>query len=474
MEPLNYQTNVADPMARTLAGYQGGLDMAGQMKQQLLAQEAGQRAQEMHPLQMQGAQLGLEQTAQNMQIQQQQADQQAQAFAQQQAAAARQEAWRAQFGDLIKKGKAATFDDVAALNGAYPEMSSATQEYYSGLNEDRQKPLVATLGGALAAIRAGQPDIAKKIAYDFVGAARNTGDEQLAGLADAASKMIDINPDIAAAQLGLMLHQIDPTIAKDVIEGTGIQVRSSDILPDGTVIAVTDKGTRVTSPDGRELKGEEAALAIKAANAYGVDTEQQKTAARETGKLETQAGLGAAASGAEALGKLTIEKAGQAYDALGKVRQNVSNIDEALSALDRGANSGAVAKFFPNITEASASLENAMSRMGLDVIGSVTFGALSESEMKLAMETAVPRNLSEPDLRTWLQRKKDAQNKAFDALFNAASYLSKPGNTLNTWIEQQRGGSASDIASQLLAKMKADPSYIPTDAEMQQLQGGGQ
>ena len=48
----------------------------------------------------------------------------------------------------------------------------------------------------------------------------------------------------------------------------------------------------------------------------------------------------------------------------------------------------------PSVTEASASLENAMNRMGLDVIGSVTFGALSEGEMRLAMDTAVPRGLA--------------------------------------------------------------------------------
>ncbi len=81
--------------------------------------------------------------------------------------------------------------------------------------------------------------------------------------------------------------------------------------------------------------------------------------------------------------------------------------------------------------------------MGLDVVGSVTFGALSEGEMRLAMQTAAPRDLSPPELRNWLARKRDAQIKAADMLADAAQYLTKPGNTINGWIERNRAAKAS-------------------------------
>jgi hypothetical protein len=85
-----------------------------------------------------------------------------------------------------------------------------------------------------------------------------------------------------------------------------------------------------------------------------------------------------------------------------------------------------------------------MNRLGLDVISSVTFGALSEGEMSLAMETAVPRNLDEGALREWLLDKKAAQEKAAEALYQAAVYLGKPGNTLAKWLAEK--GSAKGVA----------------------------
>jgi len=91
----------------------------------------------------------------------------------------------------------------------------------------------------------------------------------------------------------------------------------------------------------------------------------------------------------------------------------------------------------PNVTLASGQLETAMNNMGLDVISSVTFGALSEGEMRLAMETAVPRNLPPEELKKYLQNKKSAQIKAKAALTKAATYLSNPANSLNTWLQEQ-------------------------------------
>ncbi len=84
-----------------------------------------------------------------------------------------------------------------------------------------------------------------------------------------------------------------------------------------------------------------------------------------------------------------------------------------------------------------------MNQLGLDVIGSVTFGALSEGEMKLAMETAVPRNLDGPQLKEWLVQKRAAQEKAAKARRAAAIYLGTPGNTLKGWLESQGKTSAA-------------------------------
>jgi len=158
--------------------------------------------------------------------------------------------------------------------------------------------------------------------------------------------------------------------------------------------------------------------------------------ASESARLRAQANLGGAAAAAEDIGKATVAAGMSAWEGYGKLQTSLGNIDEAISAIDGGSQSGFVYNMLPNVTQASASLENAMQRMGLDVIGSVTFGALSEGEMKLAMSTAVPQNLKPADLRAWLVRRRDAQEKAAAMLANAAQFMTVPGNTINGWIQK--------------------------------------
>ena len=54
----------------------------------------------------------------------------------------------------------------------------------------------------------------------------------------------------------------------------------------------------------------------------------------------------------------------------------------------------------------------------------MAFGALSESELELALQTALPTNLSEDALSDWLRRKRDAQDKLADYLTQQARFLS--------------------------------------------------
>jgi hypothetical protein len=222
-------------------------------------------------------------------------------------------------------------------------------------------------------------------------------------------------------------------------------VQSVQSLPDGgAVYYMKDGSIIVRDVSGNQLTGQDAQDYVRAAQAYGADLERSIYASRETGRLETQADLGAAAEGAKASGGLTIERGFEAYDQAVKAGESLSIIDDAINAIDQGAQSGVVYNMLPNVTQASASLENAMNRMGLNVISSVTFGALSEGEMRLAMETAVPQNLAPADLRAWLVAKRDAQAKARDALINAARYLTQPGNTVSGWLDQQAQGQGAE------------------------------
>lgn len=174
---------------------------------------------------------------------------------------------------------------------------------------------------------------------------------------------------------------------------------------------------------------------------------------------------GGAAEGAKDLGKASIAAGVSAWEDYGKLQSSIGTIGEAITAIDNGADSGMIAKYLPNVTEASASLNNAMDRMGLDVVGSVTFGALSEGELRLAMNTAVPRDLEPPELRSWLLKKQAAQQKAANMLSDAAQYLTRPGNTINGWIEKNK--QARQAAPQGPAEPARDdvPANVPFDPQ---------
>jgi len=221
--------------------------------------------------------------------------------------------------------------------------------------------------------------------------------------------------------------------------GGSDKVQSSKTTPDGTTILVMKDGTtKVISAQGVELKGQARADAIKASEEYGAKL--QGVRAQERG-----------------LADFTAKQVGQAFAQIGKIKTNIGNINEAIDAIDKGANTGVIASKFPNITAASIQLANVRNQLGLDVIGSVTFGALSEGELNLALDTALPTTLSPKDLKTYLVNKKTAQEKLVGYLSKQATYLSKSGNTLAGWLEmvENQGGSApSDLPAGVTVKRK--------------------
>lgn len=232
--------------------------------------------------------------------------------------------------------------------------------------------------------------------------------------------------------------------------GDAAKVQTSVVLDDGTSVLVMNNGQRrVLSPTGEEVRGQAAADAIRSAREYTVQNQQDIYAARRAGTLGSDIELGGTAAGAKKSGEKTMEAGFSAWEDYNKLQGSIANIDEAIAALDNGAKAGIVYNMLPNVTEASASLKNALDRMGLDIIGAVTFGALSEGEMRLAMDTAAPRDLGPKELRNWLERKRDAQEKAARTLSDAAMFLTVPGNTINDWIalnrsrKQGQSGAAS-------------------------------
>lgn len=124
------------------------------------------------------------------------------------------------------------------------------------------------------------------------------------------------------------------------------------------------------------------------------------------------------------------------FEQLKNVKSSISTINEAIKAIDDGAESGIIDKYLPSFKESTIALENAAQRMGLDVVSATTFGALSEGELRLAMDTAMPPNLQPKELRTWLTNRKKAKNKLANELTKMAITLGKGKTTIAEYLEK--------------------------------------
>ena len=241
-------------------------------------------------------------------------------------------------------------------------------------------------------------------------------------------RVIQADLDAKKAQTG----QANAAAAKykKELEDEGVKVQSSNILPNGTVVYITTNGkTRVIGPDGVELTGQERVDAVREAEQFGADIQQLRSGARKAGEVGQT-------------------EAAKAFENVGKIRRNISNLDSAIAALDAGATTGVIASKFPNWKASTIELQNVQRQLGLDIIGSVTFGALSEGELSLALETALPLNMNEPQLKDWLIRKKTAQNKLADYITEQARFLSIPGRSLGDWlIQAEKRGQPSGMTA---------------------------
>jgi len=154
-------------------------------------------------------------------------------------------------------------------------------------------------------------------------------------------------------------------------------------------------------------------------------------------------------SAATEAGKAAIARSEAYFDRVDSARATISGIDEAIAAIDEGANTGTMAQYLPSLRESSKRLDAAGRRMGLDVVGAVTFGALSKGELDVAMATALPKDMETPQLRQWLEARKAAQSKLANYLESAAIYLGETDDsgkphTVAGWKAMQKAQRAPD------------------------------
>lgn len=297
------------------------------------------------------------------------------------------------------------------------------------------------------------PTTASKLAFaknrrlELIETAKSTG--KPANTIDTDSYISQLESgDIVGAQ-----QSIEKTIASGDKLGIlrrdpskqGLASAKTEILDDGSTIQALPSGDVVVrDPSGAIATGQARLDVLKGAREQKLTTEQQEAdiavtteGRKEKAKLIEQEKALPRIGAKKAAAKQAITKSGKLFDRLEKVNVNIANYDEVIRLLDEGAETGAVTSLFPSFKAATVALENIQGQLGLDVIGNTTFGALSESELKFALRTALPDKLSPENLRRWALRKKSVQQKLSRYLSEATNFLGTPGNTLADWNQLQ-------------------------------------
>jgi len=199
------------------------------------------------------------------------------------------------------------------------------------------------------------------------------------------------------------------------------EVQASSILDGGVVVTVMKDGTtKVLDASGAELEGDARAEAIREAEDRGIQIQTERAGGRRAATVAVNTSL-------------------SAFDQVGKSRSNIANLEEAKRlVVEEGANTGVIADKLPNWKASTVALDTVKNELGLDVVGSVTFGALSQGELSLALNTALPTNLNEDALVDWIDRKIEAQRKLQDYLYAQAIYLSDGDKTIGDWLRYQK------------------------------------
>jgi len=238
------------------------------------------------------------------------------------------------------------------------------------------------------------------------------------------------NPD----ELDLALTQI-ATAAADGGERLNDALKQSDKQFAASAVSelLEGGGTRKILPDGNEeirnrfnqiVTGQDAVDVLDRSAKIIADKEK----ATQDLRVETERDLKQVRN-AEATSN-------KAFEAIDKLRLNISNLEQVVPLIGEGANTGPISRLFPSVKAATIKLEQLQKRLSLDVVGSVTFGALSKGELELAKAVAIPFGLEGDDLIQWVNDTISAKRKLMGYLEDQAIFLSN-GGTQTEWLQKQ-------------------------------------
>jgi hypothetical protein len=240
--------------------------------------------------------------------------------------------------------------------------------------------------------------------------------------------------------------ELEKTLKMQAEQGQDISTRLNRMFSSAETPAGTAEFTSLTKDLTKEQKQEATLIKLglsPRAVGNALQTITSQGIEQEIGKAS------AVIKQREKFGEMTGVSRAKMIDAgfeqINKINRGIGNIDRAAELINSGAGVGAIEKFFPSFKAASVELDNVQKSMALDVIGSVTFGALSQGELNLAKEVALPIGLDAPQLIKHLKQRKEAQIKLRDYFQDQIQFLDQ-GGTVAGFLRAKENESAQQPA----------------------------
>ena len=189
-----------------------------------------------------------------------------------------------------------------------------------------------------------------------------------------------------------------------------------------------------------------------------------------------------------------IEHEGKKTGMTSKVKRHEKAIDELTSQLSGfneearllneaekllmtgNVSTGTIQNMFPSFEADTIKLQNIGQRLGLNIIQNTTFGALSEAEMRLAMQTGFPSNMQPPALLDWTRDRRDARAKLKQEIMSAIRYMNMQdpndpeyANAQANWQDQRDAERRAQEEAQAGAQQGGTPA-MSDDEYNQRLQ----
>jgi len=334
-----------------------------------------------------------------------------------------------------------TSPEFQQLSALAPVQASKIGSLFGNIGIKRETELFQDAEKVLRKLKSGDIDGASDLLADRV--------ERLQKINADPSQSLDVARDIVSGNIPKAISDLQFTVQTGIKQGlltdpeeqrlkredrkSAGQREFNDLLR----IAQDPNSTEIEKNAALRKLGGKARVSTSAIERIAEDPDLAIKIAKTQAEIEE----------GKTFGKLTGSSRAKAIDSgikrIETIDLGIRNIDKAIELVAKGAGVGVINSQLPSIRAASIALDFIQKKMSLDVIGAVTFGALSKGELDLAKEVALPTGLNSEELTQHLIDRKNAQLK-LRGYFNDQIQFLDQGGTIAGFLRQKEREQGSE------------------------------